>query len=314
MLVFDRAYVEAHLTPEVCLTVMEDTLRRERSGGCTQYLRTAINMPNTNILGLMPAYFEKGYFGAKIISVYHTNAGTGYPSHQGQILLFGAGHGEVLCSVDAMSVTQIRTGAVSALASRVLARPGSEVLALLGCGAQGESHLKSIAQVFPLKQVTCWDVNADNAQRLSHLAHDLGLKAQVCATVEQAVANADIVCTLTPATQPILRHEWLKPGCHVNAVGACAPHAREIDSALAQNCRFFGDNIDSVLHESGDFLIPMQEGLYGQEHLAGTLGDVLLGTLPGRTGEAEITLFEALGMAVEDVACAIALYEEAQAR
>ncbi len=314
MLVFDRAYVEAHLPPEVCLTVMEDTLRQERSGGCTQYLRTAINMPNTNILGLMPAYFEKGYFGAKIISVYHTNAGTGYPSHQGQILLFGAEHGEVLCSVDAMSVTQIRTGAVSALASQVLARPGSEVLALLGCGAQGESHLKSIAQVFSLKQVTCWDVNADNAQRLAHLAHDLGLKAQVCATVEQAVANADIVCTLTPATQPILRREWLKPGCHVNAVGACAPHAREIDSALAQNCRFFGDNIDSVLHESGDFLIPMQEGLYGQEHLAGTLGDVLLGTLPGRTGEEEITLFEALGMAVEDVACAIALYEEAQAR
>lgn len=314
MLVFDRAYVEAHLTPETCLAVMEDTLRQERSGGCTQYLRTAINMPNTNILGLMPAYFEKGYFGAKIISVYHTNAGTGYPSHQGQILLFGAGHGEVLCSVDAMSVTQIRTGAVSALASRALARPGSEVLALLGCGAQGESHLKSIAQVFPLKQVTCWDVNTDNARHLAELAHGLGLKAQVCGTVEQAVANADIVCTLTPATQPILRHEWLKPGCHVNAVGACAPHAREIDSALAQNCRFFGDNIDSVLHESGDFLIPMQEGLYGREHLAGTLGDVLLGTLPGRTGEAEITLFEALGMAVEDVACAIALYEEAQAR
>lgn len=312
MLVFDRAYVEAHLTPEKCLAVMEDTLRQERTGGCTQYLRTAINMPNTNILGLMPAYFEKGYFGAKVLSVYHTNAGTGYPSHQGQILLFGAGHGEVLCSVDAMSVTQIRTGAVSALASKVLALPGSEVLALLGCGAQGESHLRSISQVFPLKKVTCWDLSIASAQRLATLAGELGLEAQVCATAREAVSDADIVCTLTPATEPILCHDWLKPGCHVNAVGACAPHAREIDSALAQNCRFFGDNVDSVLHESGDFLIPMQEGLYGREHLEGTLGDVLTSALPGRKNGQEITLFEALGMAVEDLACAIALYEEAQ--
>ena len=304
--------MEAHLTAEKCLAVMEDTLRQERTGGCTQYLRTAINMPNTNILGLMPAYFEKGYFGAKVLSVYHTNAGTGYPSHQGQILLFGAGHGEVLCSVDAMSVTQIRTGAVSALASRVLARPGSEVLALLGCGAQGESHLHSIAQVFPLKKVTCWDLSITSAQHLTNLAGELGLEARVCPTAREAVSGADIVCPLTPATEPILCHDWLKPGCHVNAVGACAPHAREIDSALAQHCRFFGDNIDSVLHESGDFLIPMQEGLYGREHLEGTLGDVLTGALPGRKNGQEITLFEALGMAVEDLACAIALYEEAQ--
>lgn len=312
MQVFDRAYVEAHLTPEKCLAVMEDTLRQERTGGCTQYLRTAINMPNTNILGLMPAYFERGYFGAKVISVYHTNAGTGYPSHQGQILLFDARYGNVLCSVDAMSVTQIRTGSASALASRALARPESEVLALLGCGAQGESHLRSIAPLFPLKTVTCWDINAENARHLASLAGQLGLQARVCETVRDAVADADLVCTLTPATEPILRHEWLKPGCHVNAVGACAPHAREIDSALALHCRFFGDNIDSVLHESGDFLLPMAEGLYGPEHLEGTLGDVLLGTIPGRNNAQEITLFEALGMAVEDVACAIALYEKAR--
>ena len=311
MQVFDRAYVEAHLTPEKCLAVMEDTIRQERAGGCTQYLRTAINMPNTNVLGLMPAYFEKGYFGAKIISVYHNNAGTGYPSHQGQILLFGAGHGEVLCSVDAMSVTQIRTGAVSALASRALARPDSQVLALLGCGAQGESHLRSIAQVFPLREVTCWDRSPQNARGLAALARELGVEARVCTAAPEAVADADIVCTLTPATEPILYRDWLKPGCHINAVGACAPHAREIDSALARNCRFFGDNADSVLHESGDFLIPMSEGLYGEEHLEGALGDVLLGTLPGRKNEEEITLFDALGMAVEDVACAIALYEEA---
>ena len=113
MKIFDQGYVQAHLTTAECIAIMEQTLKEERCGRCTQYLRTAINMPNTNILGLMPSYFERGYFGAKVISVYHTNAGTGYPSHQGEILLFAKEHGNVLAVIDAMSVTKIRTGCVS---------------------------------------------------------------------------------------------------------------------------------------------------------------------------------------------------------
>lgn len=309
MLVLDKSYVESHLPQQVCISLMEETLRGERSGACVQYLRTAINMPNTNILGLMPAYFEKGYFGAKVISVYHTNGGSGYPSHQGEILLFAAGHGQVLASVDAMSVTGIRTGAVSAVATRALARSGSEVLALLGCGAQGRSHLEALSLVMPLKKVCCWDLRPETAQALAGYARELGFEGVACPTVEETVREADVICTLTPSKEPILKGEWVKPGAHINAVGACAPNAREIDTDLARRSRFFGDNRDSVLHESGDFLIPLAEGAFGEDHLLGTVGEVLLGTLPGRQSEEEITLFEALGMAVEDVACAIALYE-----
>ena len=310
MKVFDQTYVETHLTTADCIGLMEQTLKDERTGGCTQYVRTAINMPNTNILGLMPSYFEKGYFGAKVISVYHTNAGTGYPSHQGQILLFAKEHGNVLAAIDAMSVTKIRTGCVSAVASRALANPDSKILAILGCGAQGHSHLEALSHVFQLEEVRCWDVYDLSAQNLAQAACEQGMRGVTCETAEEAVRNADIICTLTPSKEPVLKGAWVKPGAHINAVGACAPTSRELDSDLVVNSRFFCDHAQSILQESGDFLFPLKEGRYGQEHLLGTLGDVLLGNCPGRTDPADITVFEAVGMAVEDIACAIHILEQ----
>lgn len=310
MKIFDKNYVESHLTVPTCLRLMEQTLKEERLGDCVQYLRTAIDLPNTNVLGIMPAYYERGYFGAKIISVYHTNGGTPYPSHQGQILLFGKKHGEVLAMVDAMSITRIRTGAVSAVATKALANPDSKVLAILGCGVQGMSHLEAITECFHLEAVRCWDIFSPNAHNLAAAAQEKGLEGVVCSTVEQAVQDADIICTVTPSKSPILYGDWVKPGAHINAIGACAPTARETDSSLMSRGLVFCDNEESILHESGDFLIPMQEGLYGEKHLLGTIGDVLLNFIPGRPAKKDITIFDAVGMAVEDIACAIYLYEQ----
>lgn len=310
MYIFDQNYVTEHLSTSACIQIMEEVLKEERAGSVTQYLRTAIPLPNTNILGIMPGYSEKGYFGAKVLSVYHTNGGTGYPSHQGEVLLFGKEHGEVLSVTDAMAVTKIRTGAVSAVASKALARENSRTLAILGCGAQGYSHLNAISEVFGLTQVYAWDISTKAAEALAKAAEKMGISGKACETVKEAVENADIVCTLTLSKVPILKKEWLRPGTHVNAVGACAPADRELDSELAAESVFFGDNRESVLHESGDFLIPQKEGCYTEAHLAGVLGDVLLGKQKGRTSEDEITVFEALGMAVEDIACAVFLYEQ----
>lgn len=309
MKIFDQTYVEAHLTVSDCLDIMEQTLKEERCGACVQYLRTAIELPNTNVLGLMPAYYARGYFGAKVISVYHTNGGTGYPSHQGEILLFGKEHGEVLAVIDAMSVTKIRTGAVSAVATRALANPDAHVLAILGCGAQGHSHLAAMAAAMPLTEVRCWDAYAPCAERLAAAAEERGLRGKACASARAAAEDADIICTLTPSKEPILQGGWIKAGAHINAVGACAPSNRELDSDLMARGRVFCDNVESILHESGDFLLPMQEGRYGEEHLLGAVGDVLLGNLPGRMDRGEITVFDAVGMAVEDIACGIWLYE-----
>lgn len=207
MYIFDETYVEQHLTTAACLEIMEDVLKEEREGEVRQYLRTAIPLPNTNILGIMPGYAEKGYFGAKILSVYHTNGGTGYPSHQGEILLFGKEHGEVLAIVDAMSVTRIRTGAVSAAASKALARKDARTLAILGCGVQGHSHLEAMAEAFDLETVYTWDVSSAAAQKLAEAAGKKEIRGISCDTVEEAVEKADIICTVTPSKVPILKGE-----------------------------------------------------------------------------------------------------------
>ena len=309
MKIFDKDYVQAHLDAATCVDLMRKALCEESSGESVQYMRTAVNLPNTNVLGIMPGYYHRGYFGAKVISVYHTNGGTGYPSHQGEIVLFSAEHGEVLAIVDAMSVTKIRTGAVSAAVTKALARDDSSVLTILGCGAQGHSHLEALAKTMNIKQVRCWDPYAPSAQSLAKAASDMGIEPIICATAEEAAGDADIICTLTPSKTPILHSQWVKDGAHINAVGACAPDARELDSELMKRARVYCDSVESVYNESGDLIIPMNEGVYGREHLVGTVGDVLLGKTQGRVSDQDVTVFDALGMAVEDIACAIYLYE-----
>ena len=305
IVLLDKMFVEENLDMEGCISLMEDVLRQTEEGSCTQYLRTAIELPNKNILGIMPAYFDEGYFGAKILSVYPLNSRDGYPSHQGQIILFEKDHGQVQAIVDAMSVTKIRTGAVSAAASSCLANPDSGCLALLGSGEQAESHLAAMKCRFPLEEVTVWDLYPERAKAFAERnSRRFGLPVRACETVREAVERADIICTLTPSAEPILSYEWLKPGVHINAVGACSAKARELDSETVLRARFFGDNRESVMHESGDFLIPLGEGRFGEEHFLGTVGQVMNGTIPGRTSREEITVFEALGMAVEDIAAA----------
>ncbi len=312
MQIWNADDIGRELTTRTCIELMQEVLMDERRGGCVQYLRTAITLPNGNVLGLMPGYYGKGYFGAKVISVYPGNAREGYPSHQGQIVLFGAAHGEVLAVLDAMSITRIRTGAVSAAASLALANPGAQTLAILGCGEQGHSHLAAMAEVFPLQRVCCWDIVPAAAERLAAAARERGLEAGACCDVAEAVKDADIICTLTPSKEPILHSDWVKDGAHINAVGACAPAARELDSDLMARSLVYCDNRESIEKESGDFLIPLQEGRYDETHLLGPVGDVLLGQLAGRKGPQDVTVFDAVGMAVEDMACAIRLYEQAK--
>ncbi|MBO5998971.1 MAG: ornithine cyclodeaminase family protein [Lachnospiraceae bacterium] len=313
MIILDSAYVEENLKSTNCVELMEKTLRELAEGSCVQYLRTAINLPNTNVLGLMPGWFD-GYFGVKTISVYHTNRGSGYPSHQGQVLLFESEHGSLLADVDATSVTKIRTGAVSAVATRLLARPDSSRLCILGCGAQGESHIDAIVPYFDIKTVALWDAFPEAAGTLAAKICEgvcKGIDIRICEAAEEAVRESDIICTVTPSVEPILSGSWLKPGAHINAVGACAPTARELDSEAVAKAAFFGDSIESVVHESGDYLFPLKEGLITKEHLRGTIGDILLGRIPGRESDDQITVFEALGLAVEDIAAAKYLYDKA---
>ncbi|MBQ4506148.1 MAG: ornithine cyclodeaminase family protein [Firmicutes bacterium] len=303
---FDSEYVEKNLDMPGCVELMEDTLLKLHRGGFEQYLRTGQPMPGGNIIAFMPAFCFDGYFGAKILSVFPKNSRDGFPSHQGQILIFDGEHGELKALVDATSVTKIRTGAVSGAASKYLARKDSKILALLGAGEQAESHLKAISGLFALDEVRVWNHNKSKAESFcgAHRAIAGGAVLKAADSAEEAVRGADIICTLTPSKEPVVKYEWIKPGAHINAVGACTKDARELDTETVRRARFFCDSVESVMAEAGDYVIPMNEGAFGKEHLVGTLGQLFAGEIEGRTSDEDITIFESLGLAAEDLAAA----------
>ena len=307
MQLIDKAAVEAHLAMADCIGLMREALLRISTGQALQPLRTAMRVDDHCLLGIMPAA-DPGQqaAGAKLITVMPGNFQKGLPSHQGVVVLFETQTGALRAIVDGEAVTGIRTAAVSAVATDALARADAHVLCVLGSGLQARRHFEAIRLVRDIRQVRVWDIDAASAARYAReMQARHGIPVLDCAhDVASAVAGADIVCTVTAAQTPILLGAHVSPGTHINAVGACTPAARELDTALMQAARLYGDSAESVRHESGDYLIPLREGAIPAAHLLGELGQVLAGTLAGRTDAADITVFEALGLAAEDVAAA----------
>jgi len=263
----------------------------------------------------MPAYLgSPPAIGLKCITVFPGNHGTDLDSHQGAVLLFETKRGSLLAVMDASSITAIRTAAVSGVATRLLARADAGDLALLGTGVQALTHLEAMAHARRLRRVRAWSRSPDHVRAFAQrAARSLGLAVQAAASAREAVEGADLVCTVTSSREPVLKGEWLAPGAHVNAVGASLASARELDTPAVARARFFVDRRESALHEAGDFLIPRAEGAVDDGHIRGELGDLLLGRVPGRQAESEVTVFKSLGLAVEDVAAARLIYDNALA-
>ncbi|WP_250227896.1 ornithine cyclodeaminase family protein [Anaeropeptidivorans aminofermentans] len=289
-----------------CIGLMKDTLCALSKGEASQVLRVAMEIEERKILGLMPASIPgRTIAGAKIITVFPDNFKRGMPSHQGLITLFDADTGALKAVVEAEAITGVRTAAVSALATDYLARKNAEVLCILGSGLQARKHLEAISYVRDIKAVYVWDINKDSLKKFKEeMSAKFPIPIHICTEVSKAVENADIICTVTSAKNPILFGKDVKKGAHINAVGACTPDCRELDTEIVKKSRVFGDRIESTLAESGDFLIPLSEGAITKEHLLGELGDVILGNLEGRKNDEDTTIFEALGLAVEDLASA----------
>lgn len=296
--------VRQRLTMPECIELMRTSLRELEAGTYTQPLRSIALLPGGEKFGFMPAYLGD-CFGAKVLSAFPQNAGTEYPSHIGYVLLFESTHGSFLGLADASVITEIRTGAVSGVATDLLARPDAHRLAIIGAGAQGRSHLAAMAAVRDIRSVAVYDQNAQAARRYcEEMAAQFGIPVTAADSAREAVEGADIVCTVTPSREPYLEADWIAPGTHINAVGAFTPATREVTSALVAKAKLYADQVEAMRKECGEYLVPLQEGLIGPDHIVGSLGDVLLGRAPGRSSEEEITLFDALGLAVEDVACA----------
>ncbi len=296
-----------------CIGVMERAFRTLANANGLQPLRASLNLPEGNVLALMPAYLSDiQSVGAKIISVFPKNHGTAYDAHQGVVLLFDTTNGELCAIIDATAITAIRTGAVSGLATKLLANSEAGNLALLGAGTQARGHLEAMMLVRKIRRVRVWDLFGARATEFAQRESSrMGVPIEVVDNAREAVIGADLICTTTASKEPVLMGQWIAQGAHINAVGASIPQARELDSAAVVNSRMFVDWRESALNESGDFLFPKKEGLLGNDHILGNIGDVLEGKIEGRKSFGEITLFKALGLAIEDLASAFFIYNQA---
>jgi ornithine cyclodeaminase/alanine dehydrogenase-like protein (mu-crystallin family) len=318
ILFLSREDVESLLPMAECIEVVEEALRTLARGDAVQPLRSALWTPDRHgLLVVMPGMLGGGgggVVGAKVLTVVPDNFTRGEDSHQGLVLLFDQATGRPLALFDAGAVTAIRTAAASAVATRALAREDAGDLAILGTGVQARSHLEAMKAVRTLRRVRVWSRNLENARRLAkEEGEHLGLAVEPVISAREAVEGADLICTATAATTPVLHGEWIAPGAHVNAVGACTPNARELDAAAVARSRLFTDRRESLLTEAGDFLLARGEGAVTDSHILGELGEVLEGTVPGRRSGDEVTLFKSLGIAVEDLAAGRHIYEKALA-
>ncbi len=322
MLVIDQATVTSLLPMRACIDLMASTLASLARGDAVLPLRTVIRLPDSrDAFAVMPAaLLAPRTLGAKIITVFPGNHGTALDSHQGAVLLFDPTNGSLAAILDATSITTIRTAAVSAVATRLLARAQASRLAIIGAGVQGHSHLEAMCAVRPVKTLSVWSRTEAHAQRLAAVARaTFGLDARVSSSARDAVRDAEIVCTCTSSAEPVLEGAWLSPGAHVNAVGASTPNAREVDGALVARSRLYVDRRESALKEPGDILAPLESGEIRPDHIVAEIGELLIGrggaglgaAGGGRRDDAEITLFKSLGLAVEDLASASHVYDEA---
>ncbi|HEX4417267.1 MAG TPA: ornithine cyclodeaminase family protein [Kofleriaceae bacterium] len=317
VLVISHAEVVRLLPMPACITVMDEALRATSRGDAVLPLRSVVWMPDrTGMIGLMPGYLgAPASLGLKVVSIFPGNHAAGYDSHQGVVMLFELAHGTPIAIIDASSITGIRTGACSGVATRALARDDAGDLAILGSGVQAATHLDAMRAVRRLRRIRVWSRNPAHAHAFAAARGGAvdGVAIEVMATARDAAVGADLICTTTAAPAPILEGAWLAPGAHINAAGACFARTRELDTAAVVASRLIVDRRESALAEAGDFLIPRAEGAIGDDHIAGELGDVLLGALPGRRSASEITLFKSLGIAIEDLAAAHHIYTQAVA-
>ncbi|HWH90161.1 MAG TPA: NAD(P)-binding domain-containing protein [Candidatus Binatia bacterium] len=291
-LFFNEEQVREHLRMADLIPAMEKALIDFSKGKVTQPVRSVINVnPPGGFLGLMPALTPHG-LGLKAVTFYPSNAERGIPTHMATIFLVDPETGTPLAIMDGRLITEMRTAAVSAAATKLLTAPESKILAILGSGVQARSHVEALRLVRRFKEIRVWSPTREHAKQF---AEEIGATAL---SAEEAVRGADVVVTVTNSKTPVLKGSWLKSGCHVNAIGACRPDWRELDDDAMSNVVFV-DSREGALKESGDLILSGGK-IYAE------LGEALAGKIPSRANET--TIFKSLGMAVEDIAAAMLVY------
>jgi ornithine cyclodeaminase len=308
----DRDEVARRLTYELCISIVRDAMISFSRGETKQLLRSILPLSDNRRFGVMPgALGSHAPFGAKLISVFQENAAKGTQSHQGIVILFDPESGAPVCILHAGEITAIRTAAASAVATDALARPDAHRLAILGTGEQAATHVQAISKVRNLDSIVVWGRSLDRARAFAERNQpSTNIPISTAATVEEAVANADIVCTVTFATEPILKGAWLRPGTHLNLVGSSYAGPTEVDNDLVVRSRYIVDSREGILRQGAEFLYAKQAGLINDDHIVAEIGEVLDGKIRGRRTRDEITVYKSIGHIVQDLASAWALYSQ----
>ena len=317
VLVLSHRDVLAALRPRPCAEAMAAVLAGHARGETFMPLRSVMMPPDAaGFMGLMPGWSRgrgdgTAAFALKAVCIMPGNPARGLDAHQGLVTLFDGETGMPTAILDAAAVTAVRTAAVTAVATGALARPDAATLAVLGAGTQARAHLRALAGVRAFERVWVYAPTTAHAEEVAAEASAAGLAGvTIAASARDALRDADVVVAVTSAREPVLRREWLKPGAHLNAVGASSPQMREIDTATVAASALFCDSRESLRNEAGEFRLAVTEGLIaGVEHVRAELGEVLAGTAAGRRDAGELTMFRSLGLAVEDLAaaqCAVA--------
>lgn len=308
----DRDEVARRLTYELCIPIVRQAMIAFSAGETKQLVRSIIPLSEGRLFGVMPgAMGAEAPFGAKLISLFYDNSHRGLQSHQGLVILFDPDTGAPVCVVHAGEITAIRTAAASAVATDALARMEARRLTLLGYGEQAKTHARAITKVRKLGSMVVWGRSPERSEQFAQFMQaELGIPVKPADNVKDAVAEADIVCTVTSAREPILKGEWVRPGTHLNLVGSGDAGPAEVDNDLVAKSRFIVDSREGVLEQGAEFLRAKKAGLVDDNHIAGEIGQVLAGAIEGRRSPEEITVYKSLGHVVQDLATAWALYSQ----
>ncbi|MER9300358.1 ornithine cyclodeaminase family protein [Mesorhizobium sp. M0621] len=316
-MVLDKNAIRAALSIELSLEIAQAALRKTSNGVASQDVRRTLALPGlegTCLSVMYAALSDRDLFGAKVLSVFPSNFSRGLPSHRGAIILFDKENGRPVALVDGGELTAWRTSAASAVATRALSRANSSILAIFGYGDQARRHIETISKVRPIKRLHVWGRNPEKASRFAEEQASAGFETLVFASAREALVEADIVCTTTSAQEPVLFGEWLPPGIHINAVGASVSQCRELDLECVRRSSIWVDYMPMALIAAGELVEALKLGVASRDDIRGEIGAMLEGAIPGRTADAEITLYRSLGVPAQDIELANFVYRVARER
>ena len=312
---FDAAQVEELLDYPGCIDAVRKAMTALSSGERPQPLRQIWPVGDGEMWGIMPGDLAAlSAFGAKLVSVFHEPGSTSRTRHQGVVVAFDGKTGEVSCIADAEPITRIRTGCASAVATDALARADTEVLAVFGTGVQAEAHLRALPLVRKFREILLWGRSLEKTREFAgQMSAQIGMPITPFTDGREAAKTADVICTVTSSSEPVLLADWVKPGTHINLVGSSMLGPVEIDAALVAKARYIADYRPGALAQGAELAVARDAGLVDDSHVVAEIGEVLAGRIPGRQNDEQITIYKSLGHVAQDLAAAAYLQSKSAA-